>query len=54
LGDQPCAATPVRHLRFAVGEYFPLWQLTAVCEDGAIVADIPAARAHAGATRFAD
>lgn len=42
-------------LRFAVGETFPLWQLTAVCDDGAIVADILAKRVHMlGRTRFAD
>ena len=42
-------------LRFAVGEKFPLWQLTAVCDDGAIVADILGKRVHMlGRTRFAD
>ena len=42
-------------LRFAVGEKFPLWQLTAICDDGAIVADILGKRVHMLArTRFAD
>jgi predicted dehydrogenase/nucleoside-diphosphate-sugar epimerase len=42
-------------LRFAVGEKFPLWQLTAICDDGAIVADILGKRVHMlGRTRFAD
>lgn len=42
-------------LRFAVGETFPLWQLNAVCDDGAIVADILGRRVHMmGRTRFAD
>ena len=42
-------------LRFAVGEKFPLWQLTAVCDDGVIVADILGRRVHRLArTRFAD
>lgn len=42
-------------MRFAVGENFPLWQITVVCDDGAIVADILANRVHMlGRTRFAD
>lgn len=42
-------------LRFAVGEKFPLWQLAAICDDGAIVADILGQRVHRlGRTRFAD
>jgi predicted dehydrogenase/nucleoside-diphosphate-sugar epimerase len=42
-------------LRFAVGEKFPFWQLTAICDDGAIVADILGKRVHMlGRTRFAD
>lgn len=42
-------------LRFAVGEKFPIWQLTAICDDGAIVADIVGRRVHMlGRTRFAD
>ena len=42
-------------LRFAVGENFPLWHLTAVCNDGAIVADILGNRVHMlRRTRFAD
>jgi len=31
-------------LRFAVGQNFPFWQVTAVCDDGVIVADILANR----------
>ena len=42
-------------LRFAVGEKFPLWQITAICDDGAIVADILGNRMHMlGRSRFAD
>lgn len=42
-------------LRFAVGENFPLWQVTAVCEDGTIVADILGNRVHMQRrTRFVD
>jgi nucleoside-diphosphate-sugar epimerase len=42
-------------LRFAVGEKFPLWQLTTICDDGAIVADMLGKRVHMlGRTRFAD
>lgn len=42
-------------LRFAVGEKFPLWQVTAICDDGAIVADILGKRVHMlERTRFAD
>jgi predicted dehydrogenase/nucleoside-diphosphate-sugar epimerase len=42
-------------LRFAVGENFPFWQLTAICDDGAIVADILGKRVHMlRRTRFAD
>ncbi len=33
-------------LRFAVGQAFPFWQVTAVCDDGAAVADILANRLH--------
>ncbi len=31
-------------LRFAVGQNFPFWQITAICDDGVIVADILANR----------
>jgi nucleoside-diphosphate-sugar epimerase len=42
-------------LRFAVGENFPIWRLTAICDDGAIVADILGQRLHIlRRTRFAD
>lgn len=42
-------------LRFAVGQNFPFWQITLVCDDGAIVADILGNRVHmTGRTRFAD
>lgn len=42
-------------VRFAVGENFPLWQITVVCDDGAVVADILANRVHMlGRTRFAE
>src|SRR4051812_9512565 len=48
----PCASAT---LRFAVGEKFPLWQLTTICDDGAIVADMLGKRVHMlGRTRFAD
>jgi nucleoside-diphosphate-sugar epimerase/predicted dehydrogenase len=38
-----CADLPA-HLRFAVGQNFPFWQVTAVCDDGVVVADILANR----------
>jgi len=38
-----CADLPAQ-LRFAVGQSFPFWQITAVCDDGAAVADILANR----------
>jgi nucleoside-diphosphate-sugar epimerase len=42
-------------LRFAVGEAFPAWQITVVCDDGVMVADILANRLHAiRRSRFAD
>ncbi|MBW6397542.1 NAD-dependent epimerase/dehydratase family protein [Roseomonas sp. HJA6] len=42
-------------LRLAVGQTFPLWQITVVCDDGAVVADILGNRVHTiGRTRFAD
>jgi predicted dehydrogenase len=40
-------------LRFAVGAEFPFWQVTAICDDGAIVADILANRLSVhGRTRW--
>ena len=38
-----CANLPAQ-LRFAVGQCFPFWQITAVCDDGVAVADILANR----------
>jgi predicted dehydrogenase/nucleoside-diphosphate-sugar epimerase len=38
-----CAELPAQ-LRFAVGQAFPFWQVTAVCDDGVLVADILANR----------
>ena len=38
-----CADLPAQ-LRFAVGQSFPFWQVTAVCDDGVAVADILANR----------
>ncbi len=38
-----CADLPAQ-LRFAVGQPFPFWQVTAVCDDGVAVADILANR----------
>jgi len=38
-----CADLPAQ-LRFAVGQSFPFWQITAVCDDGVLVADILANR----------
>jgi predicted dehydrogenase/nucleoside-diphosphate-sugar epimerase len=38
-----CADLPAQ-LRFAVGQDFPFWQVTAVCDDGVAVADILANR----------
>ncbi len=34
------------HLHFAVGRDFPCWQVTAICKDGVIVADIIRNRIH--------
>jgi hypothetical protein len=34
-----CAALPAQ-LRFAVGEGFPVWQVSVVCDDGLLVADM--------------
>ena len=38
-----CARLPAQ-LRLAVGQEYPFWQITAVCDDGVIVADILANR----------
>jgi predicted dehydrogenase/nucleoside-diphosphate-sugar epimerase len=38
-----CAGLPAQ-LRFAVGQSFPFWQVTAICDDGVAVADIVANR----------
>jgi nucleoside-diphosphate-sugar epimerase/predicted dehydrogenase len=38
-----CARLPAQ-LRLAVGQEFPFWQITAVCDDGVVVADILANR----------
>lgn len=47
-----CAELPAQ-LRFAVGQSFPFWQLTVVCDDGVLVADILANRFYAhGRTRW--
>lgn len=47
-----CARVPAQ-LRFAVGVAFPFWQITVVCDDGVVVADILANRVHVlGRTRF--
>jgi predicted dehydrogenase/nucleoside-diphosphate-sugar epimerase len=43
-----CRAAPAQ-LRFAVGQAFPFWQVTAVCDDGVIVADILSNRTFAHA-----
>ncbi|MBR0670152.1 NAD-dependent epimerase/dehydratase family protein [Neoroseomonas soli] len=42
-------------LRFAVGETYPVWQVSVICDDGVAVADILANRFYAhGRTRWAD
>lgn len=47
-----CARLPAQ-LRFAVGQDYPFWQVTAVCDDGVVVADILANRCFAyGRTRW--
>jgi predicted dehydrogenase/nucleoside-diphosphate-sugar epimerase len=47
-----CRDLPAQ-LRFAVGCPFPFWQLTVVCDDGVIVADIAANRCFTyGSTRW--
>ena len=40
-------------MQFAVGREYPFWQITAVCDDGVIVADVLTNRCHTnGRTRF--
>ena len=47
-----CARLPAQ-LRFAVGQNYPFWQVTAVCDDGVAVADILADRVFTyGRTRW--
>ncbi len=47
-----CARLPAQ-LRFAVGESFPFFQVSVVCDDGVVVADILANRTYAhGRTRW--
>ena len=47
-----CTQLPAQ-LRFAVGQSYPFWQLTVVCDDGVLVADILANRCYAhGRTRW--
>jgi predicted dehydrogenase/nucleoside-diphosphate-sugar epimerase len=47
-----CARVPAQ-LHFAVGQEFPFWQVTAICDDGVLVADILANRLiRYGRTRF--
>lgn len=49
-----CASLPAQ-LRFAVGQSFPFWQVTVVCDDGVVVADLIANRCYAhGRTRWLD
>lgn len=49
-----CEALPAQ-LRFAVGQSFPFWQISAVCDDGVVVADILANRVFAHArTKWMD
>lgn len=43
-----CAAAPAQ-LRFAVGQSFPFWRVSAVCDDGVLVADILDNRCYAHA-----
>lgn len=43
-----CARLPAQ-LRYAVGQPFPFWRLSVVCDDGVVVADILANRAFAHA-----
>ncbi len=47
-----CERMPAQ-LRYAVGQAFPFWRITVVCDDGVLVADILANRAFAhGRTRW--
>jgi predicted dehydrogenase/nucleoside-diphosphate-sugar epimerase len=47
-----CAAMPAQ-LRYAVGQSYPFWRISVVCDDGVIVADILANRVFAhGRTRY--
>lgn len=47
-----CERVPAQ-LRFAVGQNYPFWQVTAVCDDGVVVADILANRVFTqGRTRW--
>ncbi len=49
-----CDQLPAQ-MRFAVGQQYPFWQLTVVCDDGVIVADIATNRVFAhGRTRFSE
>ncbi|MDB5371751.1 MAG: hypothetical protein JWP04_393 [Belnapia sp.] len=49
-----CAALPAQ-LRFAVGQNFPFWQVSVICDDGVVVADILANRCYAHTrTRWLD
>lgn len=43
-----CERMPAQ-LRYAVGQAFPFWRITVVCDDGVLVADILANRAYAHA-----
>jgi len=43
-----CERMPAQ-LRYAVGQPFPFWRITVVCDDGVLVADILANRAYAHA-----
>lgn len=47
-----CAQLPAQ-LRYAVGQSFPFWRISVICDDGVAVADILANRAYAhGRTRW--
>ena len=48
-----CCRDAPAQLRFAVGQSFPFWQISVVCDDGVIVADIIGNRCFAhGRTRW--
>lgn len=52
--DLQCARAPAQ-LSFAVGKNFPFWQVTAVCDDGVIVADFSHNQCYVhGRTRWLD